>query len=136
MLVTLFEGNTKILPLEWNCLIIDRNDIKMLRNSRLPELAEEVLKSYENPKIVHFLGMQVLDLNYNILYREEYFSYSEETPYAGLINARIYPKIPKIKLTLGRKIKLKIYKFVDIFFPRGTLRRERLKSIFHKLRRK
>lgn len=142
-----FKGKVMLLENKWNVMVI--NNPRVIDEDFLPEkLKTEYYEAKKDPYIVHFVGKSMPFYNPYIDFYDLYWKYARQTPYyENLIYLMIRRAIHMEKTALIAQIKTeKSFKYkvknklvkpvVNVFLPRGSKRRERVRQwylkIFHK----
>jgi lipopolysaccharide biosynthesis glycosyltransferase len=145
LLNMLFHNKIKRIPNKWNVMISNIPD--NLDEYYLPSnLRKEYFEARENPYIIHYVGrgmpcyMKEPDLY------EYFWMYARKTIFYEILLQKMtmcYSENMKDYILNECKMKMfnfipffkkKIKRFLNVFFPRGTSRRETLKKIYSNIR--
>lgn len=155
------KGKIKLLHNRWNVLSMSK-DLANICDYRMPsEYYDEYLEARKDPWIIHFADKQMPYKTIDADFYEYYWKYAKKTPFYELLLLRSPEYQMKrewgekiddlerrlaaeqeqrqvqepVKIPLKTRIKRKILMpVVNVFFPGGSHRRERMKKIYLKLR--
>lgn len=145
--MTLCEGKILLLQQEWNVLAqVINSENELLPKDAPFELYKAYMDARKDPKIVHFIANSFLNVEIFPDLGAYFWEYARKSPYYELILTRIVRhSLGQRQLnsgqsdlannTLKKKVKNKVVMpVVDIFFPKGSMRRKRLKHTYFRLR--
>lgn len=129
----LCNGYVKYLDLEWNVVVnYGGTQINDLYVYGPPQLFQEYLLARSNAKIIHYAGTKPW-VNINADMFQHFWRVARETPFYEVIFLRLMENSKKIpKLTCQKQHVSNVRRLADIYFPKGTRRREILKKIIPK----
>lgn len=125
------QDKTKYVDMSWN-VMMDWQEIRINQIiGRAPiYLYEEYMQARKTPKIVHYAGP---DKPWEIPYSDfatYFWQYARKTPYYEIIMQRMLAVQLNINSKKNKKgLKKKLSPIVNVFFPVGTKRREKLKKL-------
>lgn len=131
----LAEDRVLYIDMAWN-VMYDWNFIRIKEIiSYAPEqLYTAYMQARENPYIIHYAGPNKPWEDKEVDFGKLWWRYAKKTPYFNQLkrDLKVRQTANKEKVTLKKVIKKMLMPFVNLFFPRGSKRREKLKKIFKK----
>lgn len=145
------KGRIKPIDNKWNVMVIN-NPNKIDEKHLIGEIYDEYWNARKNPYIVHYVGKSIPCFKPSADFYDLYWKYARTTPYyeimiATMIDYKISNAATKFTATAAnntnKKEKHTLKKFfknkiiipiIDLFFPKGSLRRDKLKKKYFKIR--
>lgn len=132
----LAQDRVLFLDAKWNVMYNwPKNRIKIIKKHAAKNDAEAYIQARNNPYIIHYAGLEKPWVYNEVDFGDIWWKYAEQSAYSQELQDALKIALverKKLKNRLKRLLKKIAMPFVNVFFPHGSKRREKLKAKMYK----